>query len=269
MKAHLATQRQVSKFLARTLFTFVCASIAAITATDARAGLVASLDFNAGFSGQTQIGAAAAGQAGDTWNGSASFFNFVGTEQPSGNTGGTAPFAPFELLDSTGAASGVSYQLTFVNDGIGFNGAFDAAGTSTQATGVENLTGDYLFVGSADAGDSLNFVLSGLNTNTDYELYVYGVGDGENQGATWTLGATSKTTSYDGNTTLDQGADYAVFSFNTGANTTQSFTATEFQGNIAVNGFQIVEVSEVPEPSSSVLLALAAVVGLPVRRRKI
>lgn len=256
----LANRR--SQPLCLLLLALVIASFSA----NAKADLVASLDFNNGFSGRTQSGAAAVGSAGDTWNGSASFFNFVGTEA-SGNTGNTPPFVPFELLDPTGASSGVSYQMTFVNDGIGFNGAFDAAAASTQAAGTEDLTGDYLFVGTADAGDSMNFEISGLTNNTDYQLYLYGVGDAANQGATWTLNGTSQTTSYDGNITLDEGADYVVFNFNTGANTSQSFIATELAGNIAVNGFQIFEATAIPEPSSIVLVSLATLIGLPIRRR--
>jgi len=247
----------------------VCTFVLAMIPTNIQADIVlGNLDFNNGFSNRTHSGAAADGSAGDFWNASPTFFGFVGTEAPSGNTGGTAPFGAVELSDTTGAASGISYQMTFTNDGFGFNGAFDAAGTSTQATGVEDFLGDYLFVGSADAGDSLNFEFTGLTANTNYEVLLYGVGDDANQGATWTLNGTSLTTSYDGNATLDEGADFVRFAFNTGAGTTQSFTATEFAGNIAVNGFQLVETTAVPEPSSMVLFAMAVLPGLATRRRR-
>lgn len=57
--------------------------------------------------------------------------------------------------------------------------------------GVESLLGNYLFVGDADAGDSLEFQLTGLAENTSYELHLYGVGDAAGQGATWTVGTES------------------------------------------------------------------------------
>lgn len=111
----------------------ICVIVFAVTSTlstNVQADVVVGgLDYNNQFSGRTQTGAAAMGNAGDIWNGSASFGGFVGTETPSGNTGATAPFGAFELLDPAGAASGVSYQMTFINDGVGFNSAFDAAGS--------------------------------------------------------------------------------------------------------------------------------------------
>ena len=178
----------------------------ALSASSTQAETVlANLDFNNGFAGgTTQVGPAAVGTAGDTWNGSQSFGGFVGTETPSGNTGGTAPFGAFELLNTAGAASGISYQMTFVNDGGGSSGAFDNFG-AVAATGASNLLGDYLFVGGADAGDVLNFTLSGLSANTDYALYLYGNGDMLGQGATWTLDGASQTSAFDGTATLDQG----------------------------------------------------------------
>lgn len=255
---------QFPSFVSFSLFFAACC----LPMHNARADLVVGLDYNNGFSGNTQSGGAAVGSAGDVWNGSASFFNFVGTETPSGNTGGTAPFGFFELSDATGAASGVSYQMTLVQDGVGFNGPFDAAGSSKQASGVESLMGDYLFVGGADAGDSMVFNLAGLTLDTDYELFLYGVGDNVGQGATWTFGGSSLTTSYDGNTTLDEGSDYVKFAFNTGSNATLTFTATELGGNIAVNGFQLNQITTVPEPASASMVAVLMFGSAFMRFRK-
>lgn len=244
----------------------VCAALLmAQLITSAHAGLVASLDYNSNFSGLTQSGAAAIGDAGDVWNASPTFFGFVGTETPSGNTGGTAPFGPVELLSPDGVGSGVSYQMTLVEDGFGFNGAFENTG-AVAGSSAANLLADYVFVGGADAGDSLSFELSGLTPNTQYMLYLYGNGDAIGQGATWTLNGDSKVSAYDGTPSIDEGAEYVTFTFDTGAGTTQAFAATELTGGIAVNGFQL-EVTAIPEPSSLVMVGTLAC-GMVARRRR-
>lgn len=236
-----------------------------VVATTAQAGLVASLDYNSEFSGLTHSGPAAIGDPGDVWNASPTFFNYVGTETPSGNTGGTAPFGAVELLGPDGVGSGVSYQMTLVNDGIGFNGGFENQGAVAGSSAL-NLLADYAFVGGADASDSLSFELSGLTPNTEYTLYLYGNGDALGQGAVWTLDGVAKTSAFDGTTSIDEGGEYVTFTFDTGASTTQSFAATELTGGIAVNGFQL-EVAAIPEPSSLVL-AGTLVSGMFVRRRR-
>lgn len=240
----------------------------AFLATSAPAEVVvANLDYNNQFSGNTQSGAVAVGTAGDFWNASATFGGFQGTETPSGNTGGTAPFGSFELLNTVGMASGVSYQMTFINDGIGFNSAFENLG-AVPATSAANLLGDYAFAGGADAADAMNFELSGLTTDTTYSLYLYGNGDAMGQGATWTLDGVSATSAFDGTSTIDEGGEYAKFTFNTGAGTTQAFAATELGGNIAINGFQLTQITAIPEPSSAAFVAFAGLLGVIRRRRR-
>ena len=226
--------------------------------------VLANLDFNSGFSGVTQSGAGVVGSAGDFWNASPTFFGFQGTETPSGNTGGTAPFGSVELNGPSGAGSGISYQMTFVNDGFGFNGAFENFG-AVAAVSAANLLGDYAFVGDADGGDTLNFELSGLQTDTTYSLYLYGNGDSIGQGATWTLNGNSQTTAFDGTASFDDGGEFVLFTFNTGNNTTQSFAATELTGGIAVNGFQLTLPTAIPEPTS---FGLLAVIGATLFRRR-
>lgn len=200
--------------------------------------VLVNLDYNSGFSNATQSGAAVVGSAGDFWNASPTFFGFQGTETPSGNTGNTPPFGATELNDTSGSPSGIFYQMTFVNDGFGFNGAFENFG-AVAAPGVANLLGDYAFVGEADGGEALDFELSGLEPNTQYSLYLYGNGDQEGQGCVWTLDGASQTSAFDGTSTLDEGGEYALFTFNTGTDTTQTFSATELTTGIAVNGFQL------------------------------
>lgn len=236
-------------------------------AANANAEIVlVNLDYNSQFSGNTMSGAAAVGNVGDIWNASPTFGGFVGTETPSGNTGGTAPFGPVELLDTTGALSGIFYQMTFVNDGtFGFNQAFDNL-SAVAGSGAENLLRDYAFVGGADAGEALSFVISGLDTNTTYSLYLYGNGDALGQGAVWDLNGVQQTSAFDGTLSIDEGGEYVRFTFDSGANTSQSFSATHLTGGIAVNGFQLT--TAVPEPSSAILLGLVSVGGMLRRRRK-
>lgn len=248
---------------------FIISMVVAIAATalPTKAEVViANLDYNSGFSGATQSGAAVVGNTGDFWNASPTFFGFVGTETPSGNTGGTAPFGAVGLNGPSGAASGVSYQMSFTNDGFGFNGAFENFG-AVSAVAATNLLGDYAFVGDADAGEALTFELSGLNPNTNYNLYVYGNGDGLGQGATWTLNGLTQTTAFDGTATFDEGGEFALFSFNTGAGTTQTFAATELTTGIAVNGFQLTLPTAIPEPSSATLIILVGTIAFRRRRK--
>lgn len=246
----------------------VCAVAIACLFSTARSHadtVLLGVDFNAGFSGLTQSGAAAVGNTGDIWNATPTFGGFTGIEG-SGNFGNTPPYGTFELNDTTGASSGISHAVSFINDGIDFSGIFSNG--SVVATGGQNLLGDYVFVGGADAGDSLSFELSGLTTDTDYAIYLYGNGDQVGQGATWTLNGSSQTSALDNTATYDEGGEYTRFEFNTGANTTQSFTATELGGGFAVNGYQLALVA-VPEPSSLLLLAMAGMTGLACRRRSL
>ena len=249
---------------------FIICTVAAFVHLESSAKaevVLANLDYNSGFSGVTQSGAAVVGNAGDFWNASPTFFGFVGTETPSGNTGATAPFGAVGLNNSAGVASGISYQMTFTNDGFGFNGAFENLG-AVAAASAANLLGDYAFVGGADGGEALNFELSGLTPNTQYNLYVYGNGDSLGQGATWNLNGITKTTAFDGTATFDEGGEYALFSFNTGAATTQTFTATELTSGIAVNGFQLTQPTAIPEPSSTILFTCCAAMAVLRRRSK-
>lgn len=249
-----------------TFLAFACAMTMTLLATNVQADTVlVNVDFNNGFSGITQSGAAAVGTAGDVWNATPTFGGFTGIEG-SGNFGNTAPYGAFELNDTTGALSGISHSVDFVNDGVGFTGIF--ANGSVAATGGQNLLGDYVYVGGADAGDSFLFELSGLATNTDYSLYLYGNGDQSGQGATWTLNGSSQTSGLDGTATYDQGGEFAKFSFNTGASTTQAFAAAAApDGAFAVNGYQLT-VSAIPEPSSLALSAFAGLSGMITRRRR-
>lgn len=227
--------------------------------------VVLGVDFNAGFSGITQSGAAADGNAGDVWNATPTFGGFTGIES-NGNFGTTPPYGSFELNDKSGALSGISHSVSYINDDNGgFDGVF--SNPSVTATGGQNLMGDYIFVGGADAGDSLQFELSGLATDTAYAIYLYGNGDTIGQGATWTLNGASQTSALDSSATWDLGGEYARFEFNTGANTTQSFAASEFNGGFAVNGYQLALVTAVPEPTSLLLIGLASMTGFATRRR--
>lgn len=227
--------------------------------------VLGNVDYNVGFSGDTQSGSAVVGTIGDLWNASPTFFGFGGTET-NGNTGTTAAdFGPFELLDPSGAASGISYQMTFNNDGFGFNGAFANPG-AVAATDIVDLMADYAFVGGADAGESLDFVLSGLANDTTYTLYLYGNGDAAGQGALWTLDGVGKSTAFDATSTIDEGGEYVTFTFDTGTETTQAFSANELGGSIAINGFQLTTTA-VPEPASAAVLFLAGAAGVAKRRR--
>ena len=95
------------------------------------------------------------GSAGDYWN------VFEVSEA------GTAAPVSLNLLDSTGAASGVT--LTFTGaDGSGLLGAYGHAPDA-----INNLVGEYLFLGGQLGTYAADFSVTGLTGGGIYDLYLW------------------------------------------------------------------------------------------------
>jgi hypothetical protein len=132
------------------------------------------------------------------------------------------------------------------------------------------------------AAEGVSFTLNGLTAGGSYDLYVYGAGSANGQGATFTMAsangsATASTNSStssafrsvfqaDGVTPVAAGESWNVLAFNADNSGSATFTAlaSETTGAVkpSIDGFQI---DAVPEPSALGLIALA---GIALRRRK-
>ncbi len=188
----------------------------------------------------------------DTWNNPAR----NGSGAP--NLGLGLSFSAFALLDSTGAATGATLDVssgftTFNSNGWG-------AGTQDNVM----MEGWYGFA------DAESFTVNNLPAEYlvgGYDVIIYGdVAGGRTMD--YTIGGQTETivdpgTNFTPGTAFAEGANFAVFS---GLNSA-SFTITGnalADGRSAINGVQIIPV---PEPTGAALAALGAI-GLLCRRRR-
>jgi len=168
--------------------------------------------------------------------------------------------APTSLLDSTGAASGVSVAIP------AYQGAWNFA--SQPASSWKPLLGDYLYV-TAAGQSTATINLSGLGSATTWDLVFYSA-SGQGEGSNFTIGATTKQTTDSGSigTTLTAGDEYVVFNniVSDGSGSISIDWANYGTPGSVLNGFQIQSVA-VPEPSSLIALALTTLVGFMARQR--
>ncbi|MEO0793638.1 MAG: ThuA domain-containing protein [Verrucomicrobiota bacterium] len=170
-----------------------------------------NVDFN-DSTPENMSGPAAVGNSGDLWN---SISVSGGWTSINGNN----------LTRANGGTSNISMNLSsFESSGGALDGFFFEQGDlpdSNIATSIESLTSDYTYMpntnnsgnNSSNAGAYFIFTLTGLDTNLDYDLYLYGSADGSNQGARFTYNGVSRSTvnSTTNRTDPVEGEDYVVF----------------------------------------------------------
>lgn len=251
---------------------------------------VVNIDFGSSLVTNVYSGLAAAadpaGGATATWN-------------PLLNVSGTSSSA--SLRDSTNTITGIGFSVS------GIQGTVSAApAENEQGGGYVSLMRDYIRIDGVTGGTvvSTTGTFTGLIVGGSYELYFYGQGENmapsgsgsllRGQNSLFTVGGTSKQTSWDGiaggNGILTEGVEYVKFTTTADINGEISFdwanvVATGATPNVAVdlapnaatppsntasrygalNAIQLVHV--VPEPSSAILSALG-LIGLLARRRR-
>jgi len=250
-------------------FAFACSGLAF--------GQVVNIDFDefdntAVYQGQAAAFDPAGGSA--IWN------------RVSGN--GVSTISGSNLKDSFGSATTVGISLAIQDSYLSVNGQQELGGAGGT---YSNLMGDYVYISSAapDQIVSRAGTITGLDAGQLYEVYFYGQGNNfveafaEGQNTLFTIGTTSKQTSWDGvdggNGTLTEDIEYVKFmvtagiggqiAFNyanvvggAGGNVPEDFDG---QGSIygVINGIQIVPV---PEPSAALLSGIGFLALLRRRR---
>lgn len=194
-----------------------------------------------------QSGAAAYGNAGDTWN------------LCYGNSG-TSP-----LVDSTGASSSVSisWMANGARTTVNEFGQFGFYGTA-----YANLMRGYLY--SSMSGDK-PLTISGLSASSTYTTYLYTQGNsscgGRQMSATTDTGTYTTSAAVESASSFVEGQNYLCFTGNTDAAGTLLITYKLVTGEANVNGLQLVYTSPIPEPTMCGLLVGAASGLLALRRR--
>jgi hypothetical protein len=215
-------------------------------------------------------GTAAAPDAGVVWN-SLAAANALGNDYNFEDTniglydavdGAVASYS--DLLDSNGAATGVDVRF---DAGGSFAVSNNASNLGNIATDAQGLMRDYL-IAFNDATRSVT--LSGLPAGQEVILYLYGEGDNlaNDRSTMFTVGGQVASTTGDaGGVPLTLGMDYVVLN-DVFADANGEIVIT-YQPNGApeapFNGLQLLTV---PEPTSALLLGMAATVTLAFTRTK-
>lgn len=189
------------------------------------------------------------------------------------NGQGTPGTPSVGLIDSTGAASGITLSLSFsaaVDTGAAgsaadYAGPYPAKVSAWPAAAVS----DGFFSQINNGGSTMNMSFTGLDDNLAYDLMFYGArgtGTGLNQ-ATYTVtgrdGASSRTTSVLNNSA--QTPEFLGVSPNNGEILVAFTRGSGLSGTGALNAMSL---TAVPEPISSVLAVLGVGgLGLFIRRR--
>ncbi len=183
-----------------------------------------------------------------------------------------------DILTSANAASNVDLAVTSTNSGTGSNGQ---SANATNPVSTNPLLRDYVFdntnSGLTDPGIGRNLTLtiSGLEATSTYDLYFYGgtqFRSTDNNVQEVTVGATTQTITRAADINNEDfilGGNYLIFSGLTAGTgeIVASVVSTSFNDEPTINGFQLVEVTAVPEPGTLAVFAFGAF-GLIARRKR-
>jgi hypothetical protein len=237
------------------LILFVAAVAVCLAGSQSALATLYNVDCGTSAPSPLMSGAAVLGSDGDVWN---AYTNgsWVGP-----------PGAIITLQDSTGSSAA----------GVTFN-AWNNSGSSNWPAGNEPvnpaaLMEDYLEAPGWGAGDGwpIKAQISGLPASAAFDLVVYSSGNGTGQGATITLydpsgNLVEATSAASRDIDAGEGVAYVAFQGTTDANGGVYFEVKTTTDNWhALNGLQI---NVVPEPSTFVLLSMAAAMLLVVRKRR-
>lgn len=242
---------------------------------------VINVDFQAGGAGSTYSvdysGQGVVSDTGnDTWNIVAPNTGAGGDPESGGWFSGADGISGQALVDSTGAASGMSLSTA---DGVAISWN-PANGTYADfADDAKGLMGDYLQMDSS--GFARSVFVEGLTVGQEYELYLYGSGpfgrdtdfavrcdvDMNKSYSTDQWIGSAATTGAGGSHNLTEGADFVKFSFT--PDTGKDVLWIEYKGVDAdpyasFNGLQL---AAIPEPASIGLVGLAGTLFFVFRRR--
>jgi hypothetical protein len=223
---------------------YIFAAITSMTGT-AGAGMI-DASFIGGGS-VTVTGAGVVGSSGDYWNS----ITTVGT---SGSN--------IALSNTSGQSTGVALSYSGAGgDGGPFYSPTPSPNPDLTSTYADSYTG-------GNPNNVISLSLSGLAPGGTYDLYVYDVADyhaGASRPGIVSIGTANggESAAFDGNGNLStwvSGSNYVLLSFTASASGTLSFSISPsgYDHEVDLNGFQLVSLSSVPEPSSVVLMSLGA-----------
>ena len=141
---------------------------------------------------------------------------------------------------------------------------------------ASNLMYDYMYHHSPSSQPgTMNFSFNNLTVGGKYDVYLYSQnGSAANDTSTFSVGGmpTQSVINAGAQGSFNLGVNYTVFTNVTAVGGVISGTLAANHGAGSFNGFQLVQVSstEIPEPTSCVLMALGLVgIGIAVRRRRV